>query len=48
MLQKIILGIILLATAFFAVRWLLRTIKGKNGGCGCGCNKCPYNCEKRR
>jgi hypothetical protein len=49
MIQTIIVGIILALTAFFAVRWLVRTLKGKGGGCGCGCQGCPHakrqNCQ---
>jgi hypothetical protein len=41
MLQKVLVGIILAVTVLFAVRWLVRTVKGK-GGCGCGCDRCPY------
>lgn len=40
MMQTIIVGVILAATLFFAVRWVVRTLKGK-GGCGCGCQNCP-------
>lgn len=50
MIQTIIVGVILAATLFFAIRWLVRSIKGK-GGCGCGCNGggcdgCPYAGKK--
>ena len=50
MIQTIIVGLILAATAFFAVRWLVRTLKGKGGGCGCGCQNCPHangSCPKK-
>lgn len=40
MWQTIIVVIILAATLFFVVRWLVRTLKGK-GGCSCGCQGCP-------
>ena len=41
MLQTVLVGIILAVTVLLAVRWLVRTVKGK-GGCGCGCDSCPY------
>ncbi|MBQ2060160.1 MAG: FeoB-associated Cys-rich membrane protein [Prevotella sp.] len=50
MMQTIIVDVILALTAFFAVRWLVRTLKGKGGGCGCGCQNCPYangHCKKK-
>ena len=50
MMQTIIVGVILAATLFFAVRWLVRTLKGKGGGCGGGCQNCPYangHCKKK-
>ena len=40
MWQTAIVILILAATVFFAVRWIVRTAKGK-GGCACGCTGCP-------
>ena len=40
MTQTIIVGIVVAAALFFAVRRLLRTLKGK-GGCHGGCDGCP-------
>ncbi len=40
MWQTILVGIILAATLFFAVRWIVRTVKGKGG---CGCQGCPHS-----
>ena len=39
MTQRIIVGIILAATAFFAVRWLVLTVSGKGK---CSCHHCPH------
>ena len=49
MIQKIIVGVVVVAAVFFAVRRLLRTLKGR-GGCGCGCQDCPYrgDCKDKR
>lgn len=44
MIQMIIAGLLVAAAVFFAVRRLLRTLKGR-GGCGCGCHDCPYSKE---
>ena len=41
MIQTIIVTVILAATLFLTVRWIVRTSRGK-GGCSCGCNACPY------
>ena len=43
MAQTIIVGIILAVTVAFAVRWLVRTVKGKGG---CNCQGCPYSGSK--
>lgn len=40
MLQTVIVILVLAATLFFAVRWVVRTLKGKGG---CGCQGCPHN-----
>ncbi len=41
MMQKIIVIVILAVTAVLAVRWVVRTVRGK-GNCGCGtCDHCP-------
>jgi hypothetical protein len=32
--------VILAVTVVFAVRWLVRTVKGKGG---CNCSGCPYS-----
>ncbi|MBQ8703119.1 MAG: FeoB-associated Cys-rich membrane protein [Bacteroidales bacterium] len=41
MSQYIIVIAILTATAVLAVRWVVRTLRGK-GGCGCSsCEHCP-------
>ncbi len=41
MTQTIIVALVLAATLFFAVRWAVRTIKGR-GSCHCGgCHGCP-------
>ena len=47
MIQTVIVILILAATLFFTVRWIVRTTRGK-GGCGCGCSGCPYrgDCNK--
>ena len=42
MWQTVLVGIILAATLFLAVRWIVRTVKGKGGCCG-GCKNCPHN-----
>ena len=42
MMQTVIVGIVVAVTAFLAGRWLLRTIKGKNKGCSCGCDNCSF------
>ncbi|MBR4773323.1 MAG: FeoB-associated Cys-rich membrane protein [Bacteroidales bacterium] len=49
MTQTIIVILIVAAAVFFAVRRLLRTVKRKDGGCGCGCSGCPYRgeCNKK-
>lgn len=39
MIQTIIVEAIVAATVFLAVRWIVRTAKGKGG---CGCQGCPY------
>ena len=40
MLQTIIVVLILAVTVAFALRWLVRTVKGKGG---CNCSGCPYS-----
>ena len=39
MFQTIIVILILAGTMFFAVRWIVRTVKGKGS---CNCSGCPY------
>ncbi len=48
MIQTAIVILIVATTVFFAVRWIVRTTRGK-GGCGCGCSGCPYRgeCNKK-
>lgn len=46
MLQKTIVIIILAATVVFIVRWIIRTVQGKNNGCSCGCGNCHMNGTK--
>lgn len=41
-MQTAIVIVILLATVLLAVRWLVRTLRGR-GGCGCGCKGCPHS-----
>ena len=41
-MQTAIVIAILVATALLAVRWLVRTLRGK-GGCHCGCQGCPHS-----
>ncbi len=41
MTQTVIVILIVAAALFFAVRRLVRTIRGK-GTCNCGCNRCPH------
>ncbi len=43
MAQTIIVVLILAVTVAFAVRWLVRTVKGKGG---CNCSGCPYAGDK--
>ena len=42
MTQTVIVILILAATLFFTLRWLIRTVKGR-GGCSCGCKGCPHS-----
>ena len=43
MTQKVIVAVVLLLTAVLAVRWLVRTLRGR-GQCGCaGCDRCPMS-----
>ena len=44
-MQTVIVIVILAATALFVVRGIVRTIKEREGGCGCGCRGCPYRGE---
>ncbi|MBQ6956844.1 MAG: FeoB-associated Cys-rich membrane protein [Bacteroidales bacterium] len=50
MIQTIIVILILLATLFFVMRWIVRQVKGNKGNCscGCGCTHCPHNCIDTR
>lgn len=40
-MQTIVVIIILVLTLAFVVRWVVRTVRGKGGGCNCGCSGCP-------
>ncbi|MCR4816759.1 MAG: FeoB-associated Cys-rich membrane protein [Bacteroidales bacterium] len=50
MTQKFIVILIILVTALFVARWIVRQIKGDSG---CGCSDCPLkgktdcHCEKK-
>ena len=41
MWQMVIVILILAVTGVFAVRWIVRMVKGKSG-CGCQCQGCPH------
>ena len=45
MIQTVIVLLIVACAVFFAVRWIVRTVKGK-GGCQCSCSGCPYSGDK--
>ncbi|MBR1550171.1 MAG: FeoB-associated Cys-rich membrane protein [Bacteroidales bacterium] len=43
-MQTLIVLLILAVTLFFAVRRIVRMLKGKGrGGCSCGCQNCPHS-----
>ena len=43
-MQIAIVILILAVTLFFAVRRIVRMLKGKGGGgCSCGCQNCPHS-----
>ncbi|MBP3252967.1 MAG: FeoB-associated Cys-rich membrane protein [Bacteroidales bacterium] len=47
MIQTVVVILIVLIAAFFALRKLFRTVSGKDKGCNCGCNGSCTCCKEK-
>ena len=47
MIQTVIVILVLVVTAIFVVKWIVRQLRGNGSGCGCGCNNCPMSGNKK-